>query len=122
MADAGYDVIVIGAGVEGSATAYQLTRLAKEKRIALVEQVFTTQGVAGESVGGRVVHVPFPPANSLANIFNVSDIGPRNIRIVPKETYILHISIMLVRSFHLTPYFFSLMPTTLVAVPMEGPG
>ena len=47
MADTGYDVIVIGAGVEGSATAYQLTRLAKEKRIALVEQVFTAQGMAG---------------------------------------------------------------------------
>ena len=34
-----FDVIVIGAGVEGSATAYQLTKLAKNKRIALVEQV-----------------------------------------------------------------------------------
>ncbi len=34
-----FDVIVIGAGVEGSATAYQLTKLAKEKRVALVEQV-----------------------------------------------------------------------------------
>ena len=34
-----FDVIVIGAGVEGSATAYHLTKLAKEKRIALVEQV-----------------------------------------------------------------------------------
>ena len=41
MADKVYDVIVIGAGVEGSATAYQLTKLAGEKRIALVEQVFT---------------------------------------------------------------------------------
>ena len=36
-----YDVIVIGAGVEGSATAYQLTKLAREKRVALVEQVGT---------------------------------------------------------------------------------
>ena len=34
-----FDVIVIGAGVEGSATAYQLTKLTREKRIALVEQV-----------------------------------------------------------------------------------
>lgn len=34
-----FDVIVIGAGVEGSATAYQLTKLAKEKRVVLVEQV-----------------------------------------------------------------------------------
>ena len=41
MADKVFDVIVIGAGVEGSATAYQLTKLAGEKRIALVEQVFT---------------------------------------------------------------------------------
>ena len=37
--DSIFDVIVIGAGVEGSATAYQLTKLAKKKRIALVEQV-----------------------------------------------------------------------------------
>ena len=37
--DRNFDVIVIGAGVEGSATAYQLTKLTKEKRIALVEQV-----------------------------------------------------------------------------------
>ena len=34
-----FDVIVIGAGVEGSATAYQLTKLTTEKKIALVEQV-----------------------------------------------------------------------------------
>ena len=33
------DILVIGAGVEGSATAYHLTKIAKEKRIALVEQV-----------------------------------------------------------------------------------
>ena len=33
-----FDVIVIGAGVEGSATAYQLTKLAREKKVALVEQ------------------------------------------------------------------------------------
>ena len=37
--DRAFDVIVIGAGVEGSATAYQLTKLAREKRVALVEQV-----------------------------------------------------------------------------------
>ena len=41
MADEVFDVIVIGAGVEGSATAYQLTKLAGKKRIALVEQVLT---------------------------------------------------------------------------------
>ena len=38
--DSIFDVIVIGAGVEGSATAYQLTKLAGEKRIALVEQAW----------------------------------------------------------------------------------
>ena len=44
-----FDVIVIGAGVEGSATAYQLTKLAGKKRIALVEQVLTACGVCWES-------------------------------------------------------------------------
>ena len=34
-----FDVVVIGAGVEGSAAAYQLSKLATHKRIALVEQV-----------------------------------------------------------------------------------
>ena len=34
-----FDVTVIGAGVEGSATAYQLSKMGNGKRIALVEQV-----------------------------------------------------------------------------------
>ena len=34
-----FDITVIGAGIEGSATAYQLSKSAPGKRIALVEQV-----------------------------------------------------------------------------------
>ena len=34
-----FDFTVVGAGVEGSATAYQLSKMVPGKRIALVEQV-----------------------------------------------------------------------------------
>ena len=54
------DVIVIGAGVEGSATAYQLTKLAKEKRVALVEQ-FDAHHSRGSSHGGsRITRKAYP--------------------------------------------------------------
>ena len=34
-----FDITVVGAGIEGSATAYQLSKMASGKKIALVEQV-----------------------------------------------------------------------------------
>ena len=34
-----FDVTVIGAGIEGSSTAYQLSKMGSGKKIALVEQV-----------------------------------------------------------------------------------
>lgn len=34
-----YDVVVLGAGVQGSATAYYLTQKANIKRVLLLEQV-----------------------------------------------------------------------------------
>ena len=42
-----FDVTVIGAGIEGSATAYQLSKMGNGKKIALVEQVsiWYTRGV-----------------------------------------------------------------------------
>jgi sarcosine oxidase/L-pipecolate oxidase len=46
-----FDFTVVGAGVEGSATAYQLSKMVPGKRIALVEQ-FTVGHTRGSSTGG----------------------------------------------------------------------
>ena len=47
-----FDVAVIGAGVIGSSAAYNLTKLAKKKKIVLVEQVRNLVHISDHIVNG----------------------------------------------------------------------
>ena len=83
MADGVFDVIVIGAGVEGSATAYQLMKIEGEKKIALVEQVLRTSVGSSNTVNDLItrpslccVLVPSSPLH----IFCLWHIGPKLVR------------------------------------------
>ena len=107
MADGVFDVIVIGAGVEGSATAYQLMKLEGEKKIALVEQVLRTSLVSSSTINDLITRPSLLRSHAFLSLAHPL---PLAYRTEPCTKYDIILT------------FFSLMPTTLVVAPMEVPG
>ena len=50
-----FDITVIGAGVEGSSTAYRLSKMAPGKKLALVEQVRAHHSACARSLHAQVL-------------------------------------------------------------------
>ena len=60
-----YDVVVVGAGVEGSSTAYHLASQRPRKKILLLEQVSVVSGTSPIEIVPHSLYVHGAPSSSL---------------------------------------------------------